>query len=82
MQNDLPRWFTVFTESERGWGQNVISVEGHDTEAAALAAADEQNSKNDLPYVPDYYIYARVSTDMNRLRSEHFIDKRTPKASS
>jgi len=74
--HDFARWFTVFTEYERGWGAKVFHVEGHDTKEAAERAEAECNSSNTSPHAPDYYIQAEVSTNLNWLTHKDYIDKR------
>jgi len=48
-------------ESERGWGQKVDSVKTFPSLKKAEAFVVKYNSKNNLPEVPDWYMYARVS---------------------
>lgn len=45
-------------ESERGWGQKIDEVKYFDNEVEAKSFVREFNSKNDKPYVPDWYMYA------------------------
>lgn len=45
-------------ESERGWGSKVIDMLYFDTEEEAKTHIKSVNAKNNLDYVPDYYIYA------------------------
>lgn len=51
-------WKLTIIESERGWGQRVDGVLTFDTYEAADKYKTEYNSKNNLPYVPDWYMYA------------------------
>lgn len=51
-------WVVYLIESERGWGQRVDDVREFDNHETALAYVREFNSKNDLDYVPDWYMYA------------------------
>lgn len=46
-------------ESERGWGQKVDERKYFETAEEADAFCKEYNSKNNLPRVPDWYMYAR-----------------------
>lgn len=45
-------------ESERGWGQRVDEVKDFLTPEDAEKFVTEFNKKNDLPYVPDWYMVA------------------------
>lgn len=45
-------------ESERGWGQRVDEILKFDTYEEADKYKKEFNSKNNLPEVPDWYMYA------------------------
>jgi hypothetical protein len=45
-------------ESERGWGQRVDERKYFTSLAKASKFVTEYNAKNDLPYVPDWYMYA------------------------
>ena len=45
-------------ESERGWGQRVDESRYFDTQVEARLFKARFNTKNDLPYVPDWYMYA------------------------
>lgn len=45
-------------ESERGWGRSHLDSRDFDSKEAATAYMESVNSKNNLPYVPDYYIFA------------------------
>jgi hypothetical protein len=47
-------------ESERGWGQKVDSTKEFPSRAKAEAFVKKYNAKNDLPEVPDWYMYARI----------------------
>ena len=51
-------WKIFLIESERGWGQRVDDVLKFDTREEAVKYKDEFNSKNNLDYVPDWYMYA------------------------
>lgn len=48
-------------ESERGWGSKLDEVEQFDTRAEAEAFVNDYNAKNDLPQVPDWYMYATIA---------------------
>jgi hypothetical protein len=56
-------------ESERGWGRKPFLDKDFETLDAANAFYQEENAKNNLHYVPDYYIFAEkpvlVDTDIN-----------------
>lgn len=45
-------------ESERGWGQKVDYYAYFETIQSANQFIKEYNSQNNLPYVPDWYMYA------------------------
>lgn len=47
-------------ESERGWGQRLDEVKEFPNRAKAEAFVEKYNSKNNLPQVPDWYMYARI----------------------
>ncbi|MNK14260.1 hypothetical protein D3C87_323590 [compost metagenome] len=51
-------WRTTLIESERGWGQKVDGYRRFETREEAEKWVDEFNSKNDLPTVSDWYMYA------------------------
>ena len=61
----------VFTEYERGWGSKDFHAREYDDLEKAKNAAFEENSKNNLPVVPDYYIVARVVSDPTQF---HFYE--------
>lgn len=52
-------WKVDIIESERGWGQKIDETKTFETREEANAFVKEFNGKNDLPYVPDWYMYAR-----------------------
>lgn len=52
------RWRVYIIESERGWGQKVDDVKFFDTENEATIFVKNYNKKNNLPSVPDWYMYA------------------------
>lgn len=45
-------------ESERGWGQKIDETKYFDDATEAYKFVEDFNSKNNLPYVPDWYMYA------------------------
>lgn len=47
----------TYIERERGWGQDVYTVD-YDSLEVAIAARDACNAKNNLPTVPDIYTVA------------------------
>lgn len=47
-------------ESERGWGSKVDEVKYFDTRQEAEAFCKQYNSKNNLPEVPSWYMYASI----------------------
>ena len=47
-------------ESECGLGQKLDEVKEFDTLEKAQAFVVEYNKKNDLPYVPDWYMFAMM----------------------
>lgn len=51
-------WKLYIIESERGWGQRIDEVKNFDSREEAVKYKQEFNSKNDLDYVPDWYMYA------------------------
>lgn len=50
----------VIIESERGWGQKVDEVKTFNTRKEAVDFVNEFNKGNNLPYVPDWYMYAEI----------------------
>jgi hypothetical protein len=54
----VKRWCVNLTEYERGWGSKMFHQELFKTFEEACKYRDTENDKNDLPYVPDYYIVA------------------------
>lgn len=46
-------------ESERGWGQRVDETIYFDTTREADEFIRDYNKDNNLPQVPDWYMYAR-----------------------
>lgn len=47
-------------ESERGWGSKIEDVKEFKTLEEAKAFIADFNSQNNLPYVPDWYMYAEL----------------------
>lgn len=47
-------------ESERGWGAKVDEVKEFPNYQAAKEFCDEFNAKNNLSYVPDWYMHAEI----------------------
>lgn len=47
-------------ESERGWGQRLDEVKEFSNRTKAEEFVEKYNSKNNLPEVPDWYMYARI----------------------
>jgi hypothetical protein len=45
-------------ESERGWGQRVDETKTFKSLKKAKAFQEKFNKQNNLPYVPDWYMYA------------------------
>lgn len=45
-------------ESERGWGQKVDEIKYFDNEPEAKKFVEDYNADNNLPQVPDWYMYA------------------------
>ena len=48
-------------ESERGWGQRIDETKEFPTREEAEALVAKFNSHNDLPEVPDWYMYAQIN---------------------
>lgn len=48
-------------ESERGWGQKVDEVKEFNSKIEAEKFIRAYNAKNNLPEVPDWYMYARLA---------------------
>ena len=51
-------WRVTVIESERGWGQKVDEYRRFETKEEAEQWAKQFNAKNDLDYVPDWYMRA------------------------
>jgi hypothetical protein len=47
-------------ESERGWGQRIDEVKEFPSEEEATEFVTKFNAKNNLPVVPDWYMYAEI----------------------
>ena len=47
-------------ESERGWGQRVDELKHFPTMEEAEAFCADYNKDNNLPQVPEWYMYARI----------------------
>lgn len=52
------KWRVDVIESERGWGQKIDSTKFFKTESEAVKWVKEYNAENNLPYVPNWYMYA------------------------
>lgn len=48
-------------ESERGWGSKIDERKEFDTVKEAEEFVTSYNKQNDLPYVPDWYMYAEIA---------------------
>jgi len=57
-RKDKVMWKVQIIESEHGWGQRVDEVREFKTFDQANEFASEFNAKNNLPQVPDWYMYA------------------------
>lgn len=51
-------WKVAIIESERGYGQKINEVKEFETYEEAEEFVKEFNAKNDLDYVPDWYMVA------------------------
>jgi hypothetical protein len=51
-------WKVQIIECEKGWGQRVDEIEEFDSYEEAESFRNGFNSKNNLDYVPDWYMYA------------------------
>lgn len=49
-------------ESERGWGNKIDEVRYFDTPEQALKFIEDYNTRNNLPEVPDWYMYAEIGS--------------------
>ena len=45
-------------ESERGWGRSHLESHNFASKDEAVEYAKSINSQNNLPHVPDYYVFA------------------------
>jgi len=52
-------WRVTVIESERGWGQKIDEYRRFCSKEEAQKWVDAYNKQNDLPYVPDWYMYAQ-----------------------
>ena len=53
----------IIIESERDWGQRVDEVRRFKTKKARDRFIEDFNKDNDLPYTPDWYMYATPGED-------------------
>lgn len=60
----------VWTEYERGWGRKDFMANDYSSKEEALKKVDEENAKNNLPQVPDYYIMTRYVPEMSETEFE------------
>lgn len=51
-------WTVDLIESERGWGQRLDETLEFDDYDKACEYVRDFNAQNDLPHVPDWYMYA------------------------
>lgn len=51
-------WKVDIIESERDWGQKLDETREFESHEQAESFVNEFNSKNNLDYVPDWYMYA------------------------
>lgn len=58
MAKTKTRWAVNIIESERGWGQRVDETRMFDDYDEALDFVEKYNAENNLPYVPDWYMFA------------------------
>ena len=58
------KFTALIIESERDWGQKVDEVKQFDTEKERDDFITEYNKGNNLPYTPDWYMYARAGEDL------------------
>lgn len=49
----------IIIESERGWGQRIDEIRRFPTKEKRDKFIKKFNLENDLPYVPDWYMYAK-----------------------
>ena len=47
-------------ESELGWGQKVDSTKEFPNREKAVEFCEKYNAQNNLPEVPEWYMYARI----------------------
>jgi len=59
------RWFMVETEHDSWSGPDIIGVYEYSTYERAYDEAKAINNRNTATKVPDYYITADVSNDLN-----------------
>jgi hypothetical protein len=60
------KYTAVITEHEKGWGAKIDEVREFDTERERDDFVREYNSRNNLPYVPDWYMKAEPGKDIIR----------------
>lgn len=61
MENTTFKFKVTLWEYESGWGSRPDETKEFDTYEAAEKYLEEFNSKNDLNYVPDWYMVAQRS---------------------
>jgi hypothetical protein len=60
------QYFVDVIESERGWGQKVDDTYFFDTLKEANEFVKEYNKDNNLPYVPEWYMYATAPEKLHK----------------
>lgn len=58
---DIMKTIVHIIESERGWGSKVDEVKEFDTREEAVLFCREYNAGNNMPQVPDWYMYATIA---------------------
>lgn len=65
---ETTRYLVVLREYERGWGSKDFVAHEYDDYESAREYANSVNAENNLDYVPDYYINARIITNPQEFR--------------
>lgn len=55
------KFLVEIIESERGWGSRLDEIRRFTTEKEAKDFIIEYNKRNNLPEVPDWYMYAQYA---------------------
>jgi hypothetical protein len=72
----MSRYRVDIIESERGWGQKIDESLFFDTLTAAQSFVTNYNKDNNLPAVPDWYMYASTPVYISDEQEKEMILKK------